>query len=161
MGMCKYFLIVLLFIGFVSQGQPMKMLTKKVPGVQFGADLLEGEGSFTSSTGWTLATGYTIGGGKLTVTGAAAFSSIYNNTYPAFVSGHIYQLDADIVFTSGLGKFSVADYLFNTTAERISFTEHKAIVFTYTTGASNVFIFDSGGNSVFTIDNLTIREKYY
>lgn len=140
----------------VALNDPIGGVLDKSRGLALGSELVT-NGDFSSGTGWTPGTGWTISGGVASFSNPTG-SSLAQTGLPAMPAGRWYQVEFDLVQTSGSGctmGLNVGGGI--DSFGSFSGTGHKKAVVLTTVSRSGISI-TGIGNSVISIDNVTLKE---
>ena len=135
---------------------PIGGVLDKSRGLALGSELVT-NGDFSSGTDWTPGTGWTISGGVASFSNPTG-SSLAQTGLPAMPAGCWYQVEFDLVQTSGSGctmGLNVGGGI--DSFGSFSGTGHKKAVVLTTVSRSGISI-TGIGNSVISIDNVTLKE---
>lgn len=126
-------------------------------GQQYGDEIVS-NGSFGTSADWTVPAGWTISGGKANhVSGIGVLQGDLNEAF--YQSGN-YEVTYTVSGYSGSGGVYVSLGSFNGTTRSANGTYTEVI--TLTGGDSfTVVNINPASAATFSIDNLTVRRKYY
>ena len=136
--------------------QPVGMILDKSKGLVLGSELVT-NGDFATDTGWTKGTGWSISGGRASIDGSNAGSSLLQlNSGVAVTAGKTYKVTFQYSSTSGRLRFNpVAG---NATALMASGTSGVFTGYIVATADTSCVIQAPDANTVAWVDNISVRE---
>ena len=141
-----------------TPGQPVGLVLDKSKGLVLGPELVT-NGDFSSATGWTLGTGWSISGGTLNWAGAynlCYFTAVSN----AFIAGKYYKVTLTVSGNTSGNVNAFLNVLNNAPLNPVNFSGNGEKTFFLLAGVTcNGFhIVGNSATGAMSIDNISVRE---
>lgn len=125
---------------------------------QLGPELVT-NGDFSSGTGWTLASGASISGGKLVLSGVAANTTFADRAVsPSLVAGRSYEVSFTVTDYVAGAIFAFLSGGSNTTSPIVSANGTYRYILTAAGNNSSIGLRSGGVSCTLSIDNYSVRE---